>query len=260
MNEMELNKPKKIFISHSSQDLAYVQPLVELFRHIGLNEKNIFCSSIPGYRIPLGKNIFSYLKEQFQNYDLRVIFVLSENYYSSPASLNEMGAAWVLQHRYTSILLPNFDFSDIKGVIDQMEISIKLDLKEDDLKPFLNELRRMLVSEFGIKEISDASQDIWESHRNEFIKKITSMEMKWKRLRTLREKNRPFEEWVKPLQMIIDENPYSYDAMYMLGTIYVELDDLENAKKYLDKIVKSSNDNELKEKANKSLFNLGYTI
>ena len=103
MYGIETKKTSKIFISHSSRDLAFVQPLVELFEHIGLNPENMFCSSVAGYNVPLDSNIYNYLKEQFQSYDLRVIFILSENYYNSPASLNEMGAAWELQHKYTSI-------------------------------------------------------------------------------------------------------------------------------------------------------------
>lgn len=259
MNEREIKKPIKIFISHSSQDLAFVQPLVELFEHIGLNEENMFCSSIAGYNVPLDNNIYDYLKEQFQRYDLRVIFVLSENYYSSPASLNEMGAAWVLQYKYTSILLPQFDFRDIKGVVDQMRISIKLDSEKVELKSRLNELRDTLVSEFGLK-ISLASQNIWERHRDEFIDKVSSMEIFWKQLRQLREKSRPLTEWITPLKKLIDVNPASYDAMYMLGVIYAELNDSENAYKYLKMTSKFSKSSELQEKANEKLLNLGYTI
>lgn len=165
MSENIVEKKAKIFISHSVQDMAFVRPLVDLFEHIGLTEDNMFCSSVPGYNIPLDNNIYDYLKDQFQNYDLRIIFVLSENYYNSPASLNEMGAAWVLQHKYTSILIPHFDFRDIKGVIDQMRISIKLDSDKSELKARLNELRDSIMREFGLGT-SLSSQNIWERHRD----------------------------------------------------------------------------------------------
>lgn len=254
----ETKKPSKIFISHSSRDLAFVQPLVELFEHIGLNPENMFCSSVAGYNVPLDSNIYNYLKEQFQSYDLRVIFILSENYYNSPASLNEMGAAWVLQHKYTSILTPQFDFRDVKGVIDQMRISIKLDSEKYELKARLNELRDMLVDEIGLK-LSPSSQNIWERHRDEFVDKVNSVEIYWKELRQLRERSKPLGEWVLPLQKLIEINPASYDAMYMLGTIYAEMNDMENAIKYLKMTVKLSQSKELQEKANKRLFDLGYT-
>ena len=254
-----VEKKAKIFISHSVQDMAFVRPLVDLFEHIGLTADNMFCSSVPGYNIPLDNNIYDYLKDQFQNYDLRIIFVLSENYYNSPASLNEMGAAWVLQHKYTSILIPQFDFRDIKGVIDQMRISIKLDSDKSELKARLNELRDSLMREFGLGT-SLSSQNIWERHRDEFIDKVNSTEIYWKDLRQLRDNNRPFVEWISPLKKLIEMNPFSYDAMYMLGTIYAELNDFENAVKYLKMTATLSNNNELREKANKGLQNLGYSI
>lgn len=259
MNKSEKQKPGKIFISHSSRDLAFVKSLVELFEHIGLRPENMFCSSVPGYNIPLGNNIFDYLKEQFQSYDLIVIFVLSENYYNSPVCLNEMGAAWVLQHKYRSILLPQFDFKDVKGVIGQMEISIKLDAEKYELKTRLNELRNTLVGQFGLSQ-SAASDNVWERHRDEFVDKVTSIEIYWKQLRQLREGNRPLEEWIWPLQKLIEINPSSYDAMYMLGTIYAQMNDVENAIKYLKMIVKLSQDKELENKAGKQLLDLGYIL
>ena len=259
MIENTSKKQAKIFISHSSQDLAFVQPLVELFEHIGLNSENMFCSSISGYKVPLDDNIYEYLKKQFQNYDLRIIFVLSENYYNSVASLNEMGAAWVLQHKYTCVLLPQFDYRDVKGVVDHMKISIKLDSDKRELKDRLNELRNIIADEFGLN-MSLSSQNVWERHRDEFIDKVNSTDVYWKQLRELREKNRPISEWVFPLKMLIRSNPYSYDAMYMLGTIYAETNDIENAIKYLKMTAKSSKNDELTKKANEKLLNLGYTI
>ena len=104
------NKPKKVFISHASNDKSFVQLIVNLLEDIGLSETEIVCSSIPGYGIPLGKDIYDWLSEQFQNCDLHIIFILSDNYYNSVACLNEMGAAWVLKQKYDTVLLPEFDF------------------------------------------------------------------------------------------------------------------------------------------------------
>lgn len=259
MNENAITKPMKIFVSHSSKDMIFVEALVDLFKDIGLNEENMFCSSIPGYNIPLDKNIYDYLKEQFQNYNLHVIFVLSENYYNSPVSLAEMGAAWVLQQRYTSVLLPQFNFRDIKGVIDQIRISIKLDSEKVELKARLNELRSTFIEEFGLR-ISLSSQNIWERNRDEFIDRISSMDIYWKQLRQLEEQKRPLDEWVTPLQSLLDISPTSCDALYMLGTIYAQMDDKENAVKCLKSAVKMTESKELLEKANKRLRDLGYIM
>ena len=250
-------KPIKIFISHSSQDIAFVKPIVDLFENIGINENNMFCSSVIGYKIPLGNNILEYLKNLFKSYDLRVIYVLSENYYNSPICLMEMGATWVLQHRYTSILLPQFDFSDIKGAINNMDISIKLDSDKSELKARLNELRDMLIKELNLE---GSSQNKWERHRDEFVDKMSSMESYWKHLQQLEESNRPFNEWIFPLQKLIEVNPVCYDAMYMSGSIYVEIKDYNNAIKYLKMTERMSQNKELKDKASKRLQELGYTL
>lgn len=42
-------KPKKIFISHSSEDKPFADALVDLLRLMGLNHDEIFCSSTEGY-------------------------------------------------------------------------------------------------------------------------------------------------------------------------------------------------------------------
>lgn len=255
----EKQKTMKLFISHSSQDLAFVQPLIELFEHIGLTPENMFCSSVPGYNVPLDSNIYDFLIEQFQSYNLRVIFVLSENYYNSPVCLNEMGAAWVLHKKYTSVLIPQFDFKDVKGVIDQMRISIKLDSDKNELKTRLNELKAKLTDEFDLSAAS-SFQNVWERHRDEFVEKVSSTEVYWKMLRELRDKNSPLIEWIFPLKMLIDVNPSSYDAMYMLGTIYAQMNDFDNAVNYLRMTARLSKSEELKLKASTRLKELGYTI
>lgn len=120
-------KALKVFISHSSQDKDYVSCIVDFLEDIGLTQEQLFCSSIPGYGIPLDEDIYDYLKQQFQEHNLHVILVLSDNYYQSVACMNEMGAAWILQNKYTTILLPGFEFKEIKGAINPRKIGLKLD-------------------------------------------------------------------------------------------------------------------------------------
>lgn len=170
--EVAMQKKAKIFISHSSKDKQYVEELVSLLDDMGLNDDQIFCSSIPGYDIPLRKTIFDYLLELFNEYNLHVIFVHSQNYYQSPVSLNEMGAAWVLKNTYTSFLLPGFDFSEMKGVVNNSSIAIKLDNSQDEIKDKLNQLYDQLVSEFGIKKKASI---IWEKKRDAFINGISNI-------------------------------------------------------------------------------------
>jgi hypothetical protein len=92
-----MKKKPLIFISHSSKNKDQVAKIADLLRSINLSpRRDIFCSSLPGYGIPNGANIFDFLRERFLNYDLHIIFVHSPEYYESPVSLNEMGAALLL--------------------------------------------------------------------------------------------------------------------------------------------------------------------
>lgn len=106
---------------------------------------------------------------------MHVVFILSDRYYSSPACLNEMGAAWVTKKEYTSILLPGFDFSQIRGAISADQLSIKLDSDEDELKQRLNELKDTLTEVFEISKLPDIR---WEEFRNDFIESIKSIQRK----------------------------------------------------------------------------------
>ena len=165
-------KSKKVFISHASKDKSFVELFLNLLEDIGLSESEIVCSSIPGYGIPLGEDIYDWLSKQFQNCDLHIVFILSDNYYNSAACLNEMGAAWVLKQKYDTVLLPEFDFPQIEGAINPKQIGIKLDSDHAELNQRLNELKDGLIGEFGLNSIS-ASR--WERHRNEFVNKVASV-------------------------------------------------------------------------------------
>jgi hypothetical protein len=163
------HKKPKIFISHSSQDKNYANYIVDLLEDIGLANNQIFCSSVPGYGIPLDEDIYDYLKRQFQTHDLHVILILSDYYYDSVACMNEMGAAWVLQSKCTTLLLPGFEFKEIKGAINPRQIGLKLDSDLIEVKEKLGQLKDALVQEFQLTQISDVR---WERKREEFIEKI----------------------------------------------------------------------------------------
>ncbi len=166
---MQERKSPKIFISHSSRDKEYVSKLVELLDGMGLDQTRIFCSSLPGYDIPIDTNIFEHLRNQFLSYDLHVFFIHSKNYYQSAVSLNEMGAAWALKTEYSSLLLPGFGFGEMTGVVNSQTIAIKLDNDEVEVKDKLNQLYARLIEEFGLTRKADI---IWEQKRDRFIKEV----------------------------------------------------------------------------------------
>ncbi|MCP1285245.1 MULTISPECIES: toll/interleukin-1 receptor domain-containing protein [Bacillus] len=114
---------ESIFISHAHRDEEYVRQLANLLTMMGV--PNIICSSHPDYRIPNDVDIYNYLSKHL-NGNTWVVFVLSKHYYDSEACLNEMGACWVLNKKYTAVLLPNFDFGEMKGAINPRQVSFKL--------------------------------------------------------------------------------------------------------------------------------------
>lgn len=168
--EKVMDRTHKLFISHSNKDADYVEALVELFEMLGLRDEEIICSSVPPYCIPLGDRVYDWLVNEFQHSDLHVIYVFSKNYYASTASLNEMGAAWAMKHKWTGILLPGFQFDELNGCIDKTQICIKLDdLDIKTLKFRLGEFKNEIIKNFNLHPISEFN---WERQRDNFLDKI----------------------------------------------------------------------------------------
>ncbi|MFH0070695.1 toll/interleukin-1 receptor domain-containing protein [Peribacillus sp. NPDC056705] len=166
----DINKKiDKIFISHSSKDIEYVTALVDLLNNIGIkkSDKHIFCSSLTGYDIPYGENIYEFLKLELNNNNIMVLFVLSHNYYESAPSLNEMGAAWITSKEHNSVLTPNFDFKKITGAIDPTKISFYMNDKDG-----LNKFRDTIVKTFELDEID---YKIWDRDRKIFTDKVDAI-------------------------------------------------------------------------------------
>lgn len=122
----------KIFISHSSKNKSFGEKLVELLRSVGVKESEIIFTSNVAYGIPIGQNIFNWLKSQIAEKPF-VIYLLSDEYYHSIACLNEMGAAWIIESKHAAIFTPNFNLSSINfqnGALDPREIGFFINSEE----------------------------------------------------------------------------------------------------------------------------------
>ncbi|MEJ5106642.1 toll/interleukin-1 receptor domain-containing protein, partial [Chryseobacterium sp. MYb328] len=131
----------KIFISHSSKDKNFGNSLVELLRSLGVKENEITFTSNTAYGIPIGQNIFKWLKSQITENPF-VIYLLSEEYYRSVACLNEMGAAWIIENEHAAIFTPNFDLSSKEfqgGALDPREIGFYIN-DEERILAFIHHL------------------------------------------------------------------------------------------------------------------------
>lgn len=129
----------KIFISHSSKNKFYGEKLVDLLRSVGVKENEIIFTSNTAYGIPVGQNIFNWLKSQITEKPF-VIYLLSEEYYQSIACLNEMGAAWIIENKHAALFTPNFNLSSKEfqsGALDPREIGFYI-TDEERILSFLH--------------------------------------------------------------------------------------------------------------------------
>ena len=86
-------KRTKVFISHSSKDAPVAIMLKAYLIGCGIENKNIFCSSIPGNDVE--QKIGTEVKENLQKAAVNIV-ILSDDYYKSPYCLNESGIIWYL--------------------------------------------------------------------------------------------------------------------------------------------------------------------
>lgn len=155
----------KLFLSHSSKDVKIVEAFVNFMYKIDLTEKDIVCTSVASTKIPVSEDIYEYLNSLLSDEQIYVIFFLSDNYYSSPVCLNEMGAAWLKKSDSLSLLLPGFDFNDIQGVVNKNRIGIKLGTCDGMTKASFNDFKVFLEDKFEI----EIPYTRWELARDEFL-------------------------------------------------------------------------------------------
>lgn len=163
-------KTPLVFISHSHDDEAFVVALVNLLEDMGFTKDTLFCSSVREYGIPLSGDIFETIRGLFLKHDLYVIFVHSPRFYGSAVSLNEMGAAWVLKTGFCSLLTNDMEYGKMKGVVNDANISIKVNDK--DAPALLNELYKHLSAVFSLQEMD---MNKWERKRDQFLAVVQNL-------------------------------------------------------------------------------------
>lgn len=141
----------KVFISHRSSDKKYGHALEKLICGLGVKNNQLIYTSHPLHKIPLNANIYDFLRENINN-NVFVIILWSNEYLESPACLNEMGAAWVVQTDYTNIFTPDFSFGNPKYyecAVDTRKMGAVLN-GDDHCKANMIELRDKIMSLFDL--------------------------------------------------------------------------------------------------------------
>lgn len=126
----------QFFISHSSKDKNYGDLLLQLLLDTGLYDNEIVYTSCFNNDIPIGENIFDWLKSKLVDKPF-VFYLLSDNYYRSIPCLNEMGAAWVIGNEHLTLITPLFKINNpnfTSGAIDPRKIVVFIDRRDDIIK------------------------------------------------------------------------------------------------------------------------------
>ena len=168
---MNKQKKYKIFISHNSEDKQYATALVDMLSKLGLNEeKDIFCSSVPGCGVKFGDNFIDAIRHEYEEYNLIILFIHSPRLYKSPVSLNEMGAGWVMRSEHRSFLTSDCSFDMLKGVITPEEIAFKAG--QEGTYHLLHDFKVFIEKSF---DLEPKGYGRWDDIRNEFIKTVESI-------------------------------------------------------------------------------------
>ncbi|MCE2496702.1 MAG: toll/interleukin-1 receptor domain-containing protein [Flavobacteriales bacterium] len=168
-NNSKESGERQIFISHASKNSDYGNALVELLTGVGIANNKIVFTSNTAYGIPIGENIFDWLKNRI-NEKPHVIYLLSKEYYDSIACLNEMGAAWVVENQHTMLFTPNFDLKSYEfqnGALDPRKIGFRIN-NEERLTEFVESLKVTFKILPGMVLVNQKIK--------EFLKKVTEIE------------------------------------------------------------------------------------
>lgn len=164
------NQDPLIFISHKSDDKKYGDALRAFIVGLGVKDSQLIYTSHPLNKIPMDANIYDYLRQHI-NSNIFMIILWSNSYLDSPACLNEMGAAWVVQADYTNIYVPSFAFDNPKYhqcAVDTRKMGAILN-GDSQCKASMIELKEKIQSLFHLKEDEQRTNYLLD----EFIKAVT---------------------------------------------------------------------------------------
>ena len=177
-NDSTEQKEPLIFLSHKSDDKKYGHALRNFIIGLGVKDSQLIYTSHELNKIPLNKNIYDYLRERI-NTDVFMIILWSDKYLESPACLNEMGAAWVVQADYTNIYVPTFSFGNPKYhecAVDTRKMGAVLN-GDGHCRTAMIELKNKIIDMFALEV--EESRTVYLL--DEFTKEITAVNSENKR-------------------------------------------------------------------------------
>ena len=101
----------EIFISHASCDCRAADLLAELVSAMGAGAVDVFCTSSPGFDIPVGTGFFQHI-QQLLGRSALVVHFITPAFLRSEFCMLEVGAAWA-QGKSFPILAPPLKMGDM---------------------------------------------------------------------------------------------------------------------------------------------------
>jgi hypothetical protein len=131
-----------VLISHSSKDVELAQALIDLLRAgLDLQAHQIRCSSVDGYRLPVGVDTDDKLREEV-NAAKVVVGLITPNSLASPYVMFELGARWGVK-RFLAPLLAGVEPDKLGGPLRPLNA---LTCTEAQLHQFLGNVATELGS------------------------------------------------------------------------------------------------------------------
>ena len=171
-NQIELYRnsgEKKIFLSHCSKDKKYGDALRQFLVSLGIKNDQLVYTSHPANKIPVGVNIYDYLRDNITS-NMFAIILMSNDYLQSAACLNEMGGAWVVKSDYLCFYTPDFDSSNpnySKCAIDTRKMGAVLK-PDTNCRTSMVEFKNIICNLFEL----DVDEKTWMSILEDFIESI----------------------------------------------------------------------------------------
>ncbi len=153
----------KIFISHSNEDIEIIKPFVELIESgIGIDSREIFCSSLNGQGIKLGVNFKDSIHKELNDATM-VITIITDYFYASAFCMCELGGVWLKSKDFVPVLVPPLSSKDLEAVLSGIQ-AIYINSPNN-----LDQFRDEICNNFDIKPLPVSR---WNQKKDEFLDKI----------------------------------------------------------------------------------------
>ncbi|MQB22575.1 TIR domain-containing protein [Agrobacterium tumefaciens] len=162
----------KIFVSHAVADRHIAELLVDFFvEAIGVPAKDIFCSSMPGFGVPLTHDFNVNMRDQIQDPEL-VVLLMTPSYMDSQFCLMELGATWARSLRPLPVVVPPVSFSEVTRTLGLKQ---GWQINDSDL---LQGVRRTVLEALGIQGndnfVFDRKRKRWEADLTGALEKLAA--------------------------------------------------------------------------------------